>query len=222
MCTCTGSTVSRTTHSTSKRDIIGSVRSTFSAKVSEGSYLPPKKKYEHTAMTEGNTQWTKLTNSCCIFLYIPHYFFDKVFYGKTSNKIDSFYKDFKLRCVTNRISCSNDSASGLEWGDNASFGDGDTLLLHGLMDTRPVCIIHLEDRKQERKTYNRRCVFIYTKTVQIEIAIEKYQGLIGSLMSWATEFSSQATETPYQPAQRGMSNNEINVFPLFTLFTFIT
>lgn len=45
-CTCTGSTVSRTTHSTSKRDTIGSVRSTFSAKVSEGSYLPPEREQQ--------------------------------------------------------------------------------------------------------------------------------------------------------------------------------
>lgn len=41
MRTCTGSMVSLTTHSTSKRDTIGSVRSTFSANVREGSYLPP-------------------------------------------------------------------------------------------------------------------------------------------------------------------------------------
>ena len=35
--TCTGSTVSLTTHRTSKREMMGSVRSTFSEKVSEGS-----------------------------------------------------------------------------------------------------------------------------------------------------------------------------------------
>ena len=33
--------MSRTTHSTSKRDTMGSVKSTFSEKVSEGSYRPP-------------------------------------------------------------------------------------------------------------------------------------------------------------------------------------
>lgn len=36
-CTCTGSTVSLTTHRMSKREMMGSVRSTFSEKVSEGS-----------------------------------------------------------------------------------------------------------------------------------------------------------------------------------------
>lgn len=41
LCTWTGSTVSRTTHRMSKREMIGSVRSTFSEKVSEGSYRPP-------------------------------------------------------------------------------------------------------------------------------------------------------------------------------------
>lgn len=41
LCTWTGSTVSLTTHRMSKREIIGSVRSTFSEKVSEGSYRPP-------------------------------------------------------------------------------------------------------------------------------------------------------------------------------------
>ena len=38
---CTGSTISRTTHKMSKRDRIGSVKSTFSANVSDASYLPP-------------------------------------------------------------------------------------------------------------------------------------------------------------------------------------
>ena len=38
---CTGSTISLTTHKISKRDKIGSVRSTFSMNVREGSYLPP-------------------------------------------------------------------------------------------------------------------------------------------------------------------------------------
>lgn len=40
-CTCTGSTVSLTTHRISKREMMGSVRSTFSEKVSDGSYRPP-------------------------------------------------------------------------------------------------------------------------------------------------------------------------------------
>lgn len=45
---------------------------------------------------------------------------------------------------TNGVRGSDDGASGLQRGDDAGFGDGDTLLLHGLVDTRPVCIIHLE------------------------------------------------------------------------------
>lgn len=39
--TWTGSTVSRTTQSTSNLERMGSVRSTLSAKVMEGSYRPP-------------------------------------------------------------------------------------------------------------------------------------------------------------------------------------
>lgn len=50
---------------------------------------------------------------------------------------------------TNWVTGSNDGASGLERGDNASFGDGNTLLLHGFVDARPVCIGHLRDKEGE-------------------------------------------------------------------------
>ena len=40
---------------------------------------------------------------------------------------------------------SDDSAAGLQRGDDASFGDGDALLFHGLVDAGPVLVIHLHN-----------------------------------------------------------------------------
>ena len=56
---------------------------------------------------------------------------------------DIFLSDPALR--TDGVRRSDDGASGLQRGDDAGFGDGDALLLHGLVDTRPVCIVHLQD-----------------------------------------------------------------------------
>lgn len=47
---------------------------------------------------------------------------------------------------TDWVTGSNDGASGLQGRDNAGFGDGNALLLHGFVDTSPVCIIHLMDK----------------------------------------------------------------------------
>lgn len=43
------------------------------------------------------------------------------------------------------VGSGNDSAASLQGGDNASLRDGDTLLLHGLMDTGSVLVIHLQE-----------------------------------------------------------------------------
>ncbi len=55
--------------------------------------------------------------------------------------------------LTDGVGGCDDGASGLQRGDNAGLGDGDTLLLHGLMDARPVSIIHLADRVQSHLNY---------------------------------------------------------------------
>lgn len=44
---------------------------------------------------------------------------------------------------TDWVSSSNYSAAGLQGCYNASFGDGDTLLLHRFVDTSAVLIVHL-------------------------------------------------------------------------------
>lgn len=44
------------------------------------------------------------------------------------------------------VTGSDDGAPGLQGGDDAGFGDGDALLLHGLVDAGPVCIVHLVDQ----------------------------------------------------------------------------
>lgn len=44
---------------------------------------------------------------------------------------------------TDGVGGSDDGTSGLQRGDDAGFRDGDALLLHGFVDTRPVCIVHL-------------------------------------------------------------------------------
>lgn len=49
---------------------------------------------------------------------------------------------------TDGVTGSNDGAPGLQGGDDAGFGDGDALLLHGFVDTGPVCIIHLMDKEE--------------------------------------------------------------------------
>lgn len=53
--------------------------------------------------------------------------------------------------LTNGVGGGHDSAASLQRGDDAGFGDGDALLLHGFMDTRPVCIIHLQ--RGTKKSY---------------------------------------------------------------------
>jgi hypothetical protein len=45
------------------------------------------------------------------------------------------------------IGSSYDSAAGLQGGDDAGLGDGDALLLHGLMDTGSVLVIHLRESR---------------------------------------------------------------------------
>lgn len=52
----------------------------------------------------------------------------------------------RVVATTDRVGSSDDSTACLERGDDASLGDGDALLFHGLMDTGPVCIVHLERR----------------------------------------------------------------------------
>ena len=44
---------------------------------------------------------------------------------------------------TDGVSSRHDAASSLEWGDDARLGDGDTLLLHSLVNTGTIWIIHL-------------------------------------------------------------------------------
>ena len=44
---------------------------------------------------------------------------------------------------SDRVSGGDDGAAGLEGGDDAGLGDRDSLLLHGLVDTGPVLVIHL-------------------------------------------------------------------------------
>lgn len=73
-CTCTGSTVSLTTHRMSKRETMGSVRSTFSEKVNDGSYRPPgtqRQPESHTgskdeALKQAQTPSTLLETACSI------------------------------------------------------------------------------------------------------------------------------------------------------------
>lgn len=48
-----------------------------------------------------------------------------------------------LSALTYGISSSNNGAAGLQGCDNACFGDGNALLLHGFMDAGPILIIHL-------------------------------------------------------------------------------
>ena len=45
---------------------------------------------------------------------------------------------------SDRVSGGDDGAAGLEGGDDAGLGDRDSLLLHGLVDTGPVLVIHLQ------------------------------------------------------------------------------
>lgn len=53
---------------------------------------------------------------------------------------------------TNGIGRSEDSASGLQGGHDAGLGYGDALLLHGLVDTGPVLVIHLESKAHGIRT----------------------------------------------------------------------
>lgn len=39
----------------------------------------------------------------------------------------------------------NDGAASLQGGDDAGLGDGDALLLHGLVDAGSVLVIHLQE-----------------------------------------------------------------------------
>lgn len=48
---------------------------------------------------------------------------------------------------TNGVAGSDDGAPGLQRSDDPGLGDGNALLLHGFMNTGPVCIIHLKNRK---------------------------------------------------------------------------
>lgn len=66
-----------------------------------------------------------------------------------SQKSDIFLSDSALR--TDGVGRSDDGASGLQRGDDAGFGDGDALLLHGLVDARPVCVVHLQDESAVRR-----------------------------------------------------------------------
>lgn len=50
----------------------------------------------------------------------------------------------RIITTTDRVGSSDDSTACLERGDDASLGDGDALLFHGLVDTGPVCIVHLD------------------------------------------------------------------------------
>lgn len=110
--------MSRTTHSTSKRDTIGSVRSTFSAKVREGSYLPPARKRREA---DGQSH---LCHPADV----------------------AIFPDIER---TNRVAGSNHGAPGLQRCDDAGFGDGNALLLHGFVNACPVGVVHLGDKEGE-------------------------------------------------------------------------
>ena len=63
--------------------------------------------------------------------------------GETYRNTDIVLSDSALR--TDGVRRSNHGAPGLQRGDDAGLGDGDALLLHGLVDARPVCVVHLQD-----------------------------------------------------------------------------
>lgn len=41
------------------------------------------------------------------------------------------------------VGSSNDGTARLQGGDNAGLGDGNALLLHGLVDAGPILVVHL-------------------------------------------------------------------------------
>lgn len=49
------------------------------------------------------------------------------------------------------VGSSYDSAAGLQRGNDASLGDGDALLFHGLVDAGPVLVIHLHNTGHPRR-----------------------------------------------------------------------
>ena len=52
-------------------------------------------------------------------------------------------RDGRVVPSSNRVSCSDDSASRLQSSDDAGFGDGYGLLFHSLVDRRTISIVHL-------------------------------------------------------------------------------
>ena len=49
---------------------------------------------------------------------------------------------------------SDDCTASLEGGDDAGFGNGDALLLHGFMDAGSVGVVHLEQARHSRDNNN--------------------------------------------------------------------
>ena len=49
----------------------------------------------------------------------------------------------RRRTPTYGVGGGDDGAAGLQGGDDAGLGDGDALLLHGLVDAGPVLVVHL-------------------------------------------------------------------------------
>ena len=61
---------------------------------------------------------------------------------RVSISIGAIYKA-AYGILSRRVSHGDDGATCLQRGHDASLGDGDALLLHGLVDAGPVLIVHL-------------------------------------------------------------------------------